>query len=146
MSHVSDPTLVFAHHQRVGVAGCTCGWSTSRWQSTHAEHLVDALTEAGFAIVDAAHLLEAVRSLGYRVSQPDVTVRIGGVTEVAAQCGVSKSRASMWMTRAERFNFPKPYAAVASGNLYDLDEVAKWHELYTATRRHESTVVTQNGA
>lgn len=139
MNQVSDPTLVFARHQRVKTHGCVCGWSAH--DVTHADHIIQELGNSGFAIVDVRSLVNSLGALGFDVAALPVLPyveppkpRVGGVTEVAQVCGVSKSRASMWMTRADHYNFPSPYQTLASGNVYDLDVVVEWYKIYKSTR------------
>lgn len=138
MKQVSDPALVLTRHQRYGAHACLCGWTD--YHHTHADHVLEELANGGFVVVSVAALVDALGVLGFdvstlRVPYPEqAPTRVGGVSEVATECGVGKSTASMWMTKADRLGFPAPWRRLAAGNIYDLDAVKRWHDLFVATR------------
>lgn len=50
-------------------------------------------------------------------------MRLGGISEVAEELGISRQRASQLR---ERTGFPEPVGEIAAGLIWDLDAVARW--------------------
>lgn len=54
-------------------------------------------------------------------------VELGGIAEIAEEFGVNRQTASMWGTRRASSQFPEPVAELASGPVYDMAAVRRWH-------------------
>lgn len=55
-----------------------------------------------------------------------------GVAEIARGLEVAKSTAGAWTRRSD---FPAPVANLASGRVWDADDVREWHRRRVAERR-----------
>lgn len=55
-------------------------------------------------------------------------VELGGIAEIARECGVPRTTASMWHVRRHRSGFPEPIAPLDMGPVFDMAEVRKWYE------------------
>ena len=59
-------------------------------------------------------------------------MRLGGVTEVARELGVSRQQVSKLR---ERSDFPQPLASPSVGDIWDLDAIARWSDSGLRRRR-----------
>jgi hypothetical protein len=53
-----------------------------------------------------------------------------GVAEVAHLLGVGRTTVSAWYDRRERTLFPEIVARLASGPIWDVDQVVSWYVAY----------------
>jgi hypothetical protein len=58
------------------------------------------------------------------------TRKIAGLAEIARLFIVSKSCAHNWYMRRDRNGYPEAIATLASGALFDIDEVVEWYVHY----------------
>ena len=51
---------------------------------------------------------------------------LAGIAEIAARFGVTRQAVCNWVVRHR--HFPQPVVILASGPVYDMKEIVRWHE------------------
>lgn len=65
------------------------------------------------------------------------TIDVGsivGVAEISSLLGVGRTTVSNWDDRRERNGFPQRVKTLASGPIYDVDEIVAWFVDYEPSR------------